>query len=1083
MSSAIRWFANNPVASNLLMIVMVVAGLFSLPIIQQQMFPELETHMIVVSVPYLGASPSEVEEGVCIRIEEELNGLSGIEKMTSSSAEGACAVTVELLSDQPVDRALSEIKNAVDSISTFPDETEKPIVSHLDMQHNVLQVVLSGPAEERTLRYWGEKLRDGILALPGFTHVDLTNIRQFEVSVEVSESSLRRYGLTFEEVANAVRRSSLDLPGGAIKTEGGEILLRAKGQAYTGDDFNEIVVLTREDGTRLMLSDVAKVVDGFEENDRFASFNGAPSVMVRVFRVGDQKLLDLARRGRAYLETFQTQLPEGLELTVWRDDSTYLRDRLNVLINNGVTGFVLVFIVLTAFLRLRLALWVAIGVPVSLMGALALFPVMGLSLDVLTLFAFILVLGLLVDDAIVVGENIHTHQERAEDPLLSAISGTQEVSVPVIFGVLTTVAAFLPMLMGPGGMGRMFGFIGIVVVICLFCSLVESQLILPSHLGHHAGATGKSEEFAPRSALQKRWKQGQQFLASSLTRLARGYYRRLLETALAWRYVTVTLAVGLLVITLAAAYFGNMKWTFFPDVESDYVSAVISMPPGTPVEQTALAVGQIRESAERVAAQLSEQLGGEGLVVQHIMDVAGGRAGLDRGGPPTTISAANSSHQGEVSIELVSGDARQVPPHEFVSLWRAATPPVVGAEEVSFIYDYFSFGAAIDIQLSSANVENLERAADRIKLKLAEYKGVYDITDSFQGGKAEIQLDILPAAESLGLTLSDLARQVRQAFYGEEAQRIQRGRDDIRVMVRYPEDRRTSLSDLENLRIRTPAGDEVPFYAVARASMDRGYSTIKRIDRQRTINVTADVSEQEGGNASQIIASLSRELPDILEGLPDVSYTYEGERAEQSETFDALIRYGTMALILIYSLLAIPLRSYTQPVLIMSVIPFGLVGAIGGHLLMGLDWSFMSVFGVVALSGVVVNSSLVLVHAVNRLRDEGTEMNEALRKAGVIRFRPIVLTAITTFVGLTPLMLEQNLGAAFLVPMGVSLAFGVVFATVISLLIVPSGYLIMEDLKNLFSGKTSQDDGSGPQRAGMASGKEGAMRPVHSGAE
>ena len=1065
MSGPIRWFASNPVAANLLMIVMLVAGLFSIPTIQQQMFPELETHMIVVSVPYLGASPSEVEEGVCIRIEEELNGLSGIEKMVSSSAEGACAVTLELLSDQPIDRSLSEIKNAVDRISTFPDETEKPIVSHLEIQHNVLQVVVSGPAEERTLRYWGEKLRDGLVALPGFTNVDLTNVRQFEVSIEVSESSLRRYGLTFEEVANAVRRSSLDLPGGVIKTDGGEILLRAKGQAYTGRDFEEIVVLTREDGTRLLLSDVATVVDGFEENDRFASFNGKSSVMVRIFRVGDQKLLDLARRGRAYVEEFQTQLPEGLQATIWRDDSTYLRDRLNVLIDNGVTGFVLVFIVLTAFLRLRLALWVAIGVPVSLMGALAFFPVFGLSLDVLTLFAFILVLGLLVDDAIVVGENVHTHQERAEDSLRAAISGTQEVSVPVIFGVLTTVAAFIPMLMGPGGMGRMFGFIGFVVVICLFCSLVESQLVLPSHLAHHAGA--KEKDKAARNALQARWKRSQLFLASSLTRLAKGPYRRLLHRALEWRYVTVTLAVGLLVITLSAAYFGTMKWTFFPDVESDYVSAVVSMPPGTPVEKTALAVAQIRESAERVARELNSDWGGEGLVLQHIMDVAGGRAGLGRGGPPTTLSAANSSHQGEVSIELVNGDERRISPRDFVSRWRASSPPIVGAEEVSFVYDYFSFGSAIDVQLSSTNVDDLERAAEKLKLKLAEYTGVYDITDSFQGGKAEIQLDILPAAETLGLTLSDLARQVRQAFYGEEAQRIQRGRDDIRVMVRYPEDSRTSLADLENLRIRTPAGDEVPFYAVARARLDRGYSTIKRIDRQRTINVTAAVAEDEGGNASKIMASLSQEIPILLEDFPDISYSYEGERAEQTETFDSLIRYGTMALIFIYSLLAIPLRSYLQPLIIMSVIPFGLVGAIGGHLLLGLDWSFMSVFGVVALSGVVVNSSLVLVHAVNRMRDEGATMDDAIRRAGISRFRPIVLTAVTTFVGLTPLMLERNMGARFLVPMGVSLAFGVVFATVISLLIVPSGYLIMEDLRKLFTGESGGEAKvSGPGDSG-----------------
>ncbi|MFP6639047.1 MAG: efflux RND transporter permease subunit, partial [Myxococcota bacterium] len=537
---------------------------------------------------------------------------------------------------------------------------------------------------------------------------------------------------------------------------------------------------------------------------------------------------------------------------------------------------------------------------------------------------------------------------------------------------------------------------------------------------------------------------------------------------------TVTLAVGLLTITLATAFLGSMKWTFFPTVESDYVSAVVSMPPGTPIEQTAVAIAQIRESGRRVAEELDAEFGGQGLVTKHIMDVVGGRAGMNRGGPPTSVRAGNSTHQGEVSIELVGGGARRVSPSAFVSRWREATPPIVGAEEVSFVYDYFSFGAPIDVQLTSPDVDELDRAANRLKLKLAEYSGVYDIADSFQTGKAEIQLEILPAAEALGLTLADLAHQVRQAFYGAEAQRIQRGRDDIRVMVRYPEDRRTSLSDLENLRIRTPGGDEVPFYAVARARMDRGYSTIRRIDRQRTINVTADVDSSQG-NASQIMASLSLELPTVLKKFPGVVYTYEGERAEQDETFASLGRFGLMALVLIYSLLAIPLRSYTQPIIIMSVIPFGLVGAIGGHLLLGLDWSFMSVFGVVALSGVVVNSSLVLVHAVNRMRGEGESLEEAVRRAGVIRFRPIVLTAVTTFVGLTPLMLERNMGARFLVPMGVSLAFGVVFATVISLLIVPSSYLILDDLLKLprrvlrqFRGRQLNPPEPDPASAGQA---------------
>ncbi len=1046
MKRAISWFAENSVAANLLMVVVLTAGVAGLPQIRQQTFPDVDLDLIQIGVPYLGASPSEVEEGVCVRLEEELQGLEGIDQMTSSSAEGACGVTIEVTTGHPVDRALAEIKNAVDSISTFPKETEKPIVNHVAIRRNTLQIALSGDASERALRIYGEKIREGLLSLPDVTQVDLSSVRAYEISIEVSESSLRRYGLTFDEVARAIRRSSLDLPGGAIKTSTGEILLRAKGQAYTGQDYEEIVIRNASDGTRLRLGDIATVVDGFEDSDQYATFNGEPAAMIGVYRVGDQKVLQLARSVKKKILELEASLPEALSLTVWRDDSVLLKDRLGILLRNAYTGFALVFVVLALFLRLRLALWVALGVPVAVMGALAVFPVFGFSIDVLTLFAFIMVLGLLVDDAIVVGENIYTHQETGEDPLRAAIVGAQEVSVPVIFGVLTTVAAFLPMILAPGPMGQFFGMIGLVVVISLFFSIVESQLVLPSHLGHHAGKT--MVDLGAREN-QTRWKRLQATLSGSLTRFARHAYLPVLRRALEWRYATLALAISCLMVALAAVGTGRLRWTFFPPIEGDYISASVTMPLGTPVERTAAAVQVLEESFNKLNAELDVQFGRKGSTSKHLMAMVGGRVGVGRGDPSQVAGGGGASNMGEVSVELTGGAQRSITPKEVVSLWRARTPPIIEADEVAFVSDYFSFGDAINVQLNAMDVAELEKAADELKAKLSEYPGVFDISDSFQGGKSEIRLAILPAAEALGLSLDDLARQVRQAFYGEQAQRIQRERDDIRVMVRYPESERRSLSDLENLRIRTPDGGEVPFYAVATATMSRGYATIKRVDRKRTINVSADVDESKG-NAAEVLADIRASvLPALAARHPGVSHSMEGEQRRQREMFESLGRTYLLAMIIIYTLLAVPLRSYGQPLIIMAVIPFGLVGAIAGHIIMGLNLSMMSTFGAVALSGVVVNSSLVLVHSVNRRRKNGSGIEQAVCEAGVSRFRPIVLTSLTTFAGLGPLLFEKSMGAQFVIPMAVSLAFGVIFATVISLFLVPCGYLILEDLKRV----------------------------------
>jgi multidrug efflux pump subunit AcrB len=751
---------------------------------------------------------------------------------------------------------------------------------------------------------------------------------------------------------------------------------------------------------------------------------------------------------KGYLETAGSRLPDTISLAVWRDGAIYLRDRLDILLRNGLSGFVLVFIVLALFLRLRLALWVSLGVPISIFGALAIFAPLGISIDVISLFAFILVLGLLVDDAIVVGENVHRHQQNAEEPLGAAVQGTSEVSIPVIFGVLTTVVAFLPMVLAPGEIGQVFGAIGVVVIWCLFFSVVESQLILPAHLGHMK----VEHESVEGEGASARWKRMQRRVAGSLERLAKQRYLPALELALEWRYATLAVGIAALVVTIAMLATGQvLQFTFFPPVQADAVTARLTMPLGTPVERTAQGIRDLEAAAFELQRELGEEH--ETPVVQRVLALVGQYPGgqrtpLDRGG------SSSAPHTGGVTVELVAGDARPISAEQVAQLWRERTPPIIGAEELVFRSALFSAGDPIDIQLAAADIDQLERAADRVKAKLAEYAGVFDIADTFRAGKQEIKLAILPEAESLGLTLDDLARQVRQGFYGEEAQRIQRGRDDIRVMVRYPQAQRRSLTDLENLRIRTPDGGEVPFYAVARAERGRGYATIRRTDRRRVVRVKADL-DRDRANANVILADLRSDFfPTLIADHPGLSYSLEGEQSEQRETLAGLRRNFLFAIVVIYCLLAIPLRSYGQPLIIMAVIPFGLVGAIFGHIVMkaysGITFNMMSVFGVVALSGVVVNASLVLVHYINGRREQGDSLREAVTRAGVARFRPIVLTSLTTFAGLFPLLREPSVSAQFLIPMATSLAFGVLFATVISLFLVPSSYLVLEDIKGLW---------------------------------
>ncbi|MCY3968727.1 MAG: efflux RND transporter permease subunit [Acidobacteria bacterium] len=1047
MRGVIGWFARNGVAANLLMIFIVVWGLLGLTGMPIEVFPSMEAQNVSVTVPYLGAAPEEVEQGVCLRVEEAVQDLEGVDTIRSTAAEGVGTVVIELESNADVREVLDQVKSRVDAITTFPEETEKPIIQEALIRRRVITVAAYGDVDERALKTVAEQMREGLSELPDITQVELDAVRPYEISIEVSEDTLRQYGLTFDEVVLAVRRSSLDLPGGAVRAREGEILLRTMGQAYRGAEYRDIVLRARPDGSRLVLGDIARVTDGFAETDVTSRFDGQPVALVQVYRVGDQSALRIARQVKAFVAERSAALPPGVEITTWLDDTVPLRDRLRVLLESGRLGLLLVFLVLALFLKLRLALWVSVGIAVSFMGALIVLPYVDVSINVMSLFAFILVLGIVVDDAIVVGENIYRHFEMGKRGMRAAVDGARQVATPVTFSILTTVAAFSPLIYSlEGPAGAVARTIPLVVIGCLAFSLIESMLVLPNHLSH----LSHRREERVRHGVSRGWYRFQGFFADRMKRVIERGYRPLIERAVEWRYTTVAIAVAVLVITAGYSFSGRMKFEFFPDAEADNAVVLLTMPQGTPAETTRAAVTRIEEAASELGQELRRE--GHGDVFRHLMATVGSQpfAILQReSGPAASFEVAVAApHEGEVNIELMSSSERTIRASEVVRRWREKVGSVPDAVRVEYTASLVSFGAAVDVELTGANLGQLRAAGEEIKARLADYPGVFDISDSFRAGKREIRLELDPRAESLGLSLEALGRQVRQGFYGAEAQRIQRGRDDVRVMVRYPLEERETLASLEDMRIRTPTGAEVPFSFAGRAEFGRGFATIQRIDRRRVLNITADV-DPAVVTANEVVGDLQANvLPELLASYPGINSSFAGEQEEQRQTFEGLFEALGVALIIIYALLAIPFRSYLQPMIVMSAIPFGLIGAVMGHLVVGLSLTMLSLLGLIALTGVVVNDSLVMVDFINRRVAAGMKVHEAIRDAGAARFRPIVLTSLTTFVGLLPLLLERSFQAQFLVPMAVSLAFGVLFATAITLVLVPSLYAILNDFRS-----------------------------------
>jgi multidrug efflux pump subunit AcrB len=1023
------------------MIFLLVAGVFTSLTMKVEVFPETDLDLITVSTAYPGASPAEVEEGIIRQIEEKVAGLAGIERIDSVAREGSGSVTIEVVKDWDLKKLLEEVKAEVDRITTLPEEAEKPVVNEVTRRSLVINVAVYGDASETTLKHLAEKLKDDITNLPGISLAEIHGMRQPEIHIEISEATLRRYGLTLDQVADAVRKASLDLPAGRIKTTAGEILIRTKGRRYFAEEYRDVAVITRADGSKVTLGQLATLRDGFEDVDLGGRFQGKPTALILVYRVADQNALDVAAKVKQYIEDVRPGLPEGVDIAFYRDRSRILKSRLELLLRNLTIGLVLVSFLLWLFMDLRLAFWVTLGIPISFMAGMVALPYYDVSLNMISLFAFIMVLGIVVDDAIIIGENIFRKQEHGLRPLKAAVEGTLEVGRPVIFAVLTTVVAFWPLSMAGGTMGKIMRNIPIVVILVLLGSLLESLLILPAHLNRSAEkklinrGTAKNKE-----KISARW----------LRWVIQNPYARFVNFCVNWRYATVACGIAMLVLCFGIWKAGWIKFTFFPKVEGNTMRCYITMPTGTPMERTRKVVAYIENTGRELLAEMDQKRPkNEPPLLEYSLSLIGRHTG--RGG-----TIGTGGHLGQVWLNLLDSEERNISSNKLTRLWRRKIGTISDAQLISFRSEIHSAGNPIEIHLSSDDNQQLLLAAEALKAELRRFPGVFDIGDSFLPGKKELQLKLKPAARSLGLTLSDLARQVRHAFYGAEALRLQRDKDEVKVMIRYPDSERRSMGYIEEMRIRTPDGTEIPFSQVAEVNIEQGYTTIERAQRRRVVKVTADVDEAVT-NANEVRTTLADEfLPQMNSQFYGLRYTIEGEGKEQKESWSDVVKGFGIALFCIYALLAIPFKSFTQPLIVMAAIPFGIVGAVVGHLLMGFNISILSLFGMVGLAGVVVNDSLVLVYAANRMHREGDDAHTAVTRAGGLRFRAIILTSLTTFAGLTPMLVEKSVQAQFLIPMAVSLGFGVLFSTVITLLLIPCGYVIHEDIQRLVVGLKSR---------------------------
>lgn len=1026
----ISWMTRNPVASNIIMLVLVIGGLVQVFNVKQEFLPNAELDIVTVSVPYPGASPEEVEQSIVLAVEEAVRGIDGVEEVSASAREGSGSVTIEVRPGYDLGRMSQDVQSEVDRITTFPEDAEEPTISVRSLRRQVLSVIVSADTADTILREVTEQVRERLIVSPGITQVEMSNVRSYEIAIEIPQDTLRSYNLTLSNVADILARASVETPGGGMKTTSGEILVRVRDRRDYGEQFGKIPLITGAGGTQVLLEDVATIRDSFDDSDKFTYYNGKPALTMSVYRVGKETPISVEESVLEVLDELRATLPEGIELTTWNSRADMFRQRMNLLLRNGALGLILVFIVLGFFLEMRLAFWVMIGIPISFLGTILIMPTMGLSISMVSMFAFILALGIVVDDAIVVGENIYHNHQDGMPFLRAAIVGARQIAMPVTFSILTNIVAFMPLYFVPGVMGKFFSAIPLVVCSTFVISLVEALFVLPAHLAHQ-------KDLKKPHALHRM----QQRFGKAFTRFVREKYGPFLDLTLRRRYLTVSIGLFVLILTLSYVKSGRMGFELFPSVESDVAQCTFKLPYGSPVDKTQAAHDRIIRAGEELVREIQEETGHK--------QIKGVLSYIGTGGRGVT-----GGHSGSVTIDLVDADVRPVSTADFVNRWRQKAGPITGIDTIRYRADSGGPGGgsdALTVELSHRDINVLEKASADLAEALGEYSMVSDIDDGFTPGKPQVDFTLKPEGRSLGLTSASVARQVRNSYYGSEAIRQQRGRNEIKVKVRLPGAERDTEFSMESMILLTPTGIEVPLREVVNMERGRAYTSISRRDGRRTVTVSGNVTPKN--KADLVLADMKTEmLPVLQENYPGLSYSFEGRQADQRESVQGLIKGLIIAMVLIFVILAIPFKSYSQPLIIMVSIPFGIVGAVIGHLLMGYSLSVISIFGIVALSGVVVNDSLVLIDFFNQKRREGMSVHDSIMTAGIQRFRPIVLTTLTTFGGLLPMIFETSRQARFLIPMAISLGFGILFATGITLLLIPSLTMILEDLGRLFKG-------------------------------
>lgn len=1033
MKTIIEWMTRHGVAANLLMIFMLATGVLNAFIIPVEVFPELSLDTITVEVEYLGASPAEIEESILQRIEERVEGIDGIQDITATAIENRGTVSIELAIGEDVSSKLDEIKAEVDRITTFPAGAEKPEVREVSNRQRVIEIAIVGDIGEHALKELANKVKDDLTLTDAISLVEVGSVRDYEVSIEVDNATLRAYDLSLPELARIVRQESLDLPGGEIESANEDVVLRTLGRNYDRKDFNEIVVLTGRNGAQVKLGDIATVDDGFRDQDLISTFDGKPAAFVKVFRTGDEQVLSVVEAVDAYLiDELAPLLPPDTSAIVWRNDAEELKSRLNLLLKNGALGLVLVIITLTLFLDIRLAFWTSLGIMVAFIAAIGVINGLDNTINQIALFGFILAIGIVVDDAIVIGENIYTANLRGDSPLEAAIKGAQRVSVPVLFAVATTIAAFSPLLMVPGTGGKFLGQMPTVVIILLLLSLAEAMLILPYHLSHqNFGAPAKP------GSLLSRVQVVQETFSGALKRFVEGPLNRALVFVTGHPWVIVCTALAMIIISFGFVAGGYVKVQFFPVVEGRYVTATLELKPGTPLEQTEAVAERILAVGREVEAEFQSRLPEDSpSLVTAVYVLVGSQ---DFAAPPFGgVSILPDANKASVVLELLDPELRPFAAQEFQDRWREAVGTPIGVRRLFFSSQLFNLGEPVQTEISAASPDALSQAVVAIEEELLKISGVFDVRNDLDEGKREIELRLKPQARVYGLTLDSLAQQVRAAFFGAESLRVQRGREEVRVYVRLPKDERNSIADLLDYRVQIPGSGFVPLGVVADLKEGLSPSAIKRRNGRRIVAITANV-DNVTVTGQEVTALLEDEiLPRLARDISGMKYDFGGEQREQRRTLPVLGRNFILALFAIYALLAIAFRSYVQPIIIMAAIPFGAIGAILGHLILGINLTLPGIFGIVGLAGVIVNGALVMIDFINEERANGKPARIAIIDGTKSRFRPIMLTALTTFLGVFPLIIERSIQAQFLVPVACSIGFGVLFGTAVQLLLVPA---------------------------------------------